>query len=86
MILCTMDYKKTKDYSVSKAQNNQLKQAGNRKEKLTQMKKQRKIVSLSQLEAMTVDSTNRAVILYKNQMGKMSSSDITDETNPRSPG
>lgn len=50
------------------------------------MKKQRKIASLSQPEAMTVDSRNRAVILYKDQMGKMSSSDIRDETNPRSPG
>lgn len=50
------------------------------------MKKQRKIASLSQLEAMTVDSRNRVVILYKNQKGKKSSSDITDETNPRSPG
>ena len=62
-------------------------EAAGKREKLTQMKKQRKVASLSQLEAMTVDSRNWDVILYyKNQMGKKSSSDIRDETNPRSPG
>lgn len=33
-------------------------EAAGKREKLTQMKKQRKIASLSQLEAMTVDSRN----------------------------